>query len=144
MSVIILSSHATHLDCSRVGTHIYTLSTKIITFIEEDWPSLHVVSWKPPLRFQSSELWQITMKVHGFWNMLNDLKGKWKGSLKFGQGWELHNLGLRYIKYKTYFWKSLHIKYYYIKFRIWKKCHFSSPPVAKFMLLKLQLNFAML
>ena len=32
------------------------LGTKMITFIQEDWPSLHVVSWKPPLRFQSSEL----------------------------------------------------------------------------------------
>ena len=27
---------------------------------------------------------QITMKIHGFWNMSNDLNGKWKGTIEFG------------------------------------------------------------
>ena len=35
--------------------------------------------------------------------MSNDLKGKWKGNIEFWLGWELHNLGLQYINYKTYF-----------------------------------------
>ena len=67
--------------------------TKIITFIEEDWPSLHVVSWKPPLRFQSSELNKLQWRFMVFWTMPNDLKVKWKGNIEFWLGWELHNLG---------------------------------------------------
>ena len=43
--------------------NIHSIVTKIITFIQEDLPSLHFVSWKPPLRFQFSELWHIVIYI---------------------------------------------------------------------------------